>query len=36
VEIIRSEPIVFLTRAEQLEKRISDMKAELAELQVAS
>lgn len=36
VEIIRSEPVVFLTRAEQLEKRISDMKAELAELQVAS
>ena len=29
VEIIRSEPIVFLTRGQQLQKRINEMHAEL-------
>lgn len=28
-EIMRSEPVVFLTRAEQLQKRINEMRAEL-------
>ena len=32
VEIIRSEPIVFLTRGEQLQKRINEMRAELDEI----
>ena len=30
VEIIRSEPIVFLSRAEQLQKQINELTAELA------
>lgn len=35
-EIVRSEPVVFLTRAEKIQKQINDLHAELVALEVAS
>lgn len=31
-EIVRSEPVMFLTRAEKIQKQINDLHAELAAL----
>lgn len=34
--VLRSEPVVFLTRAEKIQKRINELHAELAALAVES
>lgn len=34
--VLRSEPVVFLTRAEKIQKQINDLHAELVALEVAS
>ena len=34
--VLRSEPVVFLTRAEKIQKRINDLHAELVAMEAAS